>query len=233
MPGKQVADGGAAGVAPSGTVVVAPGAVDVGEAAHRLGDDVEGGPVGVGALAGPRVAEAAQRRVDDPRVALADRLVAQPEPVHHAGAHVLEHGVGLLAQAEEGLAVGVVLQVERDAALVPVDAAEVAAEVAAAVDARLALGRVDEVFGDGRRGAGHVAGRRLHLDHVGAEVGEDGRAERPGERHRAVDDDEVAERALVHGVGLAWRPECCAGCGRFGRVPRKPSVTTTPSASGA
>ena len=188
--GEEVADGGAAGIA-AGAV----GAVDVGEAAHRLGHDVEGGPVGVRAFAGPRVAEAAERRVDDLRVALADHLVAQPKPVHHAGAHVLEHGVGLLAQAEERLAVALVLQVERDAALVAVDAAEVAAVVAASVDARLALGGVDEVRRRRRRGAGHVAGRRLHLDHVGTEVGKDRRAEGPGERHRAVEDDEVAEGA--------------------------------------
>ena len=153
--GEQIADGGASRVA-RGT----RGTVDVGEAAHRLGDDVEGRPVGVGALAGARVAEAAQRRVDDLRVALADHLVAQPKPVHHAGPHVLEHRVGVFAQAEEGLAVGLVLQVERDAALVAVDAAEVAAEVAAAVDAGLAFGGVDEVFRDGRGRPGHVAGRR-------------------------------------------------------------------------
>ena len=222
-PGEQVADGGAAGVAAAGTVVVAPGAVDVGEAAHRLGHDVEGGPVGVGALAGPRVAEAAERRVDDSRVALADDLVAQPEPVHHAGPHVLEHGVGLLAQAEEGLAVGFVLQVEGDAALVAVDAAEVAAEVAAAVDPGLALGGVDEVFGDGRGRPRHVARRRLDLDHVGPEVGEDGGAEGPGERHRAVDDDDVGERACA---SAHYDPQCER---RLIRTSRSPSKTIVPS----
>ena len=144
---------------------------------------------------------------------LHDRL---EEPVHHAGAHVLEHRVGLLAQAEKDLAIALVLEIEHDAALVAVDAAEVAAEVATAVDARLALGGMDEVLRDRRRGARHVAPRRLHLDHVGAEVGEDRRAEGPGERHRAVEDDEVAERALAHGRLLpdAGRMPACHPCAR-------------------
>ena len=214
--GEQIADGGAAGIA-AGAV----GAVDVGETAHRLRHDVEGGPVGVGTLAGPGIAEAAKRRVDDPGVALPDDFVAQPKPVHDAGAHVLEHRVGVFAQAEEGLAVGFVLEVERDAALVAVDAAEVTAVVAASVDARLALGGVDEVLGNRRRRPRHVAGRRLDLDHVGAEVGEDRRAEGPGEGHRAVDDCEVAEGACAHD-DTQWER-------RLMRTSRSPSKTIVPS----
>jgi hypothetical protein len=82
-----------------------PGAGDVRQPAHALGDDVERRPVHVGALPGARIAEAAHRRVDDARVAGGDHLVAAAEAVHDAGTGVLEHGVGLLAHAQKDLAV--------------------------------------------------------------------------------------------------------------------------------
>ena len=65
------------------------------EPAHRLGDDVERGPVGVRALAGARVAEPTDGAVDEPRVDLRQRLVAEAEPVEHAGAEVLDDHVGV------------------------------------------------------------------------------------------------------------------------------------------
>ena len=42
-----------------------------------------------------------------------------------------------------------------------------------------------------------VAGRRLDLDHVGAVIGEDLRAQRTGEHARQVDDDESLQRAAL------------------------------------
>ncbi len=96
-------------------------------AAHRLGDDVERGPVGVWAGAGagspkPRIAPYTRRGI-----ALVQRLVRKAEAVHHTDAEVLHQHVGAVDEREQTFAVGRLLQVEHDAALVAVDAGEVAA----------------------------------------------------------------------------------------------------------
>ena len=56
------------------------------------------------------------------------------------------------------------------------------------------------VVGERPREARHLAAGRLDLDDVGAEVGEQHRAVRPGERLREVDDPHTLERAdaIVH-----------------------------------
>src|SRR3712207_9574729 len=50
-----------------------------------------------------RGAEPGDRAVHQPRVQLAELLVADPQAVHHARAQVLEHHVGALRQAVEHL----------------------------------------------------------------------------------------------------------------------------------
>ena len=76
------------------------------EPAHRLGDHVEGRPVGVGALTGPRVAEAADRAVHEPWVDLRQRLVAEAELVEHADAEVLDDHVGVADEVAQRVTVG-------------------------------------------------------------------------------------------------------------------------------
>ena len=73
------------------------------------------------------------------------------------------------------------LQVEHQAALVAVERGEAHALAVA----------------DRRRGAAHVAARRLDLDHVGAHVGEQRAAQRAGDEVRQLDDADAGER-LAH-----------------------------------
>src|SRR5437867_11326317 len=58
------------------------------EAAHRLGDDVVGGPVGVGAGAGARDDETTDRCVDQNVTLLMERYVREAEVLHQAGDEV-------------------------------------------------------------------------------------------------------------------------------------------------
>src|SRR5437667_364687 len=219
VDGRDEAEGGerareeVADARPAGDAGRAPRRAGRGDdAAHALRDDVEGRPFGVRARSRARIPEAADGGVDETRVPLPQALVADAEPVHHADLGVLDHRVHALGEAEEGVAVGLGLQVEDDAPLVPGDAREVAAVVAALA-----------VLGEGRHAARHVALRRLDLDSVRAEVGEEHRAEGAGEGLRQAEEAEVGERArrACHRAAQWLR--------RFTRTVRSPSKTMVPS----
>ena len=141
----------------------------------RLHDQVVAGQRG--AAAG---AEAGDRGVDDARVGRRHRVVVEPEAGQPAGAEVLQQDVGPAGQLAGQRGVLLVLEVERDRALVAVDA-----EV---------VGR-DAVPDRRHPGAGVVAARALHLDHLGAEVGQQHRRVRPGEDPGEVGDQQAAQRA--------------------------------------
>ena len=164
--------------------MVAPGRAGaaVGAAARAVQVAADGQVVQVVARplrAGPVLAVAGGRAVDDPRVDGLDRLVPDAQPVDHAGTEALDDHVGGLGQAQEGGPTGVGLQVEADPAHAPV-------------------GRVGVEDGLDLDGPG--PGRRPDLDHVGAVVRQpagragrraDGRevqhahaGERPRRRHR-------------------------------------------------
>ena len=120
------------------------------------------------------MAEARGRGVDQLGILRVQRLPAVAQLLHRAGPEVLDHDVGLLEQLLEDLAVGVVLEVERDAFLAAIDRGEVG---------RLA---VDER----PIGAGVVAALgRLDLDHPRAHLGHQQGAVGAGEDARQVDDD--------------------------------------------
>ena len=103
-------------------------AAEVGDLAGRL----DGRPVRVAGQAeqpdprqvvrvvpGPRgerpvLPVAGDRAVDEPRVLLAQALVADPEAVHDAGPERLEHHVGVAGQAQERVAPPRVLEVDAD-----------------------------------------------------------------------------------------------------------------------
>jgi hypothetical protein len=124
-----------------------------------------GGEAGVGVV----VREAGQGEVDQARVGGAERVRIEGEALHHAGAEVLDHDVRGLDQAAGGGAVGVLRQVEDDAAL-----AAVPGSVRRALQAR-AAGRVD-------------------ADHVRALIGEHHRRQRPGDVLAEVDHAGPAQR---------------------------------------
>src|SRR5207302_8056919 len=111
--------------------------------------------------------EARQRAADDRRVRVLQRGVRQAEAGRKIAAQVVVDGVGDAGEiAQDGLALGVG-EVEGERLLAAVERLEVK---------RIAVGGV------GADLAGDVAadGRILDLDDLGAEVGQDLRAERPG-----------------------------------------------------
>ena len=134
------------------------------------------------------LAVAGDRAVDEGRVRLAQHVEADAELVEHAGPEALDQHVGRLGQLEQGLAAPLLLQVEADRALVAVQR-EV--DRRAGAERRVLLGAVV-----GRRPAHVVAlAGVLDLDHVGAEVGEQQRAEAAGEQAGEVEDLDVLQRA--------------------------------------
>ena len=151
-------------------------AVDRGEPAHRLGDRREPGPPGVRAV----LAEPRDPRDHEPRVAGVQHVGAEPEPLQPPGPEVLDEHGGVGDEAEQDVAVGVVLEVEHDRALAAVGQLEPQALAVALVAPR--------------HRAQAVAVGALDLDHVGAEVGEVARAVRSGDHRRQVEHADVGER---------------------------------------
>ena len=121
----------------------------VGKPGHELHDFVERRAVLVGAAE-----KALERAIDQARICFRKIVVAAAEPVHGAGRVVLDHDVGCCRQAMQQRAAFVGLEVDGDAALVAVEGAE-------------------EAGGKADQPPGGIAGHRLDLDHVGAEIGED------------------------------------------------------------
>ena len=162
---------------------------DAHEAAHRLQQEVVAGQPRA-RLAG---AEGGDRARDEPRVARAQRVAVEPPARHQPGTEGLEQHVGALGQPARQLAVALVAEVERDRALVAVQA-EVVRRLAVA-PRRTPGARVVAAVGP------------LDLDHVGAEVAEQHGGERPGEHAREVRDEESVERRHRPGTLVAGRAD--------------------------
>ena len=127
----------------------------------------------------PRLAEAAQCGVDEPRVCRRqNRLVPQAKTIHHPGPKALDQHVGAFDQSQQHVATSGGLEVQGQAAFIPVDEQEYGAAVALArriVPRRIAAVRV------------------FDLDHVSAQVGQQHRAERPRQQPREVEDTQALE----------------------------------------
>src|SRR5262249_10161897 len=135
--------------------------------------------------------------------------VGEAEPLGQVAAQVVVHRVRDAREvAQHGAALGM-LQVERDGFLAAVE--------------RLKVQRV-VALGPGTDGTGAVATpvRVLHLDDLGAEIGEQQRAERAGAELRYRDDTKPVERRFGghhsggRGAGLrrGWPVQDCRGCAR-------------------
>ena len=176
--GADVDDGGAGAHRSTG----GPG--HEGEPAHHLRQLVQGRTVGVGPGQ-----EALDRHVHEARVRRRERVPPEAEPVERAGGEVVQAHVGRLHQRQErGLALGR-LEVERGRALVAVEI------IIARARARHAPRLVAAV-------------RVLHLDHVGAEIGQDQRRRRPGDDVAELQHLEAGEGeggAFGHGWSLRLR----------------------------
>jgi hypothetical protein len=143
--------------------------------AHGLGDRLET----LEAAEGTVGAEALDGGVDEPRVDLGERLVAEPQAVERAWPEVLDQHVGLGDHLPEQALALLRLEVERQALLVGVEHEE---EQAVAV---LLVTHV---------GARDVATLGLlELDHVGAEEGQHLRAGRSCLVVRHVDDADAGQ----------------------------------------
>ena len=128
----------------------------------------------------PLLPEARQRAVDDAGVDGQEVIRPQAAPGDLAGHRRLHEDVGVPRQAQDDVPPARQPVVDRDAPLAPVDGLEDAAE------AEL-----------GRRHAGVVARqRRLDLDHLGTEVGQQLRAPRAREQAREVEDADPRQRSV-------------------------------------
>ncbi|MCY1225839.1 hypothetical protein D3C81_959840 [compost metagenome] len=114
----------------------------------------------IGGLGGVRaaLAIAVDTDVQDARVDLGDLFVAEVQACHGLRAHVVDQHIGIGGEAQQRFAPGGLLQVQHDAALAAIDVQEDAGHAVVAAGAHITHG---------------VAGGRLDLDHVGAEVAED------------------------------------------------------------
>ena len=154
--------------------------------AHDAGVGLDVGVERGAVPAGPGQPVAGDRAHDDARVERGERRVVDAQAPGDAGAIVLQHHVGPPHQVGERRLAGGMLEVDHDAALVALVGVKVG---------RYAL------FGD--QSAGGVAGRRLHLDHVGAQIGQQRGRVGPGQHRRQV--DQAQPRQRFHGCEVSAR----------------------------
>ena len=131
--------------------------------------------------AGPRCAVTGNRAVNQSLVHRPRLLRPEAEPLERAGSKVFHQHVGRLNQlGQERLAFDR-FQIDGDALLVAVDAEKIRAPAA---DERRPLARIVAVPGI------------LDLDHLGAHVAEQHRAQRPGQHTREVEDAQPGQRQV-------------------------------------
>ena len=191
---------------------------------------------------GPGGPEAAEGAADDARIHVLELGVGEPEPGGQIAPHVVEDGVGDLHEIVENGAARRVLEIEGERLLAAIERLEVE---------RVLLVQV------GRHVAGAVAAHRgiLDLDHLGAQVGEDLRAEGAGSELGDGEDADAVERGPGHvstvaGLRRGWgdsswargpfsyrstpaRPADCPRWSRRSRCPGHPASTPAARARGS
>ena len=149
------------------------------QAAHGLGDGVHAGHLRVGS----RASEAVDGPVDDLRIDLPGPLVADSQAIESARLEVLGDHIGPLDQTQEEPAPRLLLEIQSQRLLPPVQHVEVAA---VAVRERRDQPRPI------------AEGRALHLDHLCAEVGEHHGGEGPGVDPGQVQHPDSIQRFRIH-----------------------------------
>jgi hypothetical protein len=149
-----------------------------GSPSARLLDD---GVVGWAVAVAPGAAEPHEVAHDEPRIAAAQAFRVKPEPAERRRPHIGDEHVGGGKQPVQRLAAFLALEVERERPLVAVEVHELAGQLAGV---RFAA-----------EGAQEVAARRLHLDDVGAVVGEIERRRRSHHDGGKVDDPNAGKCA--------------------------------------
>ena len=183
------------------------------DAGGRLDHVVVGGLAAARAL----LAERRERGIDQPRIDLRQRLVAEAERLERAGAIVLDEHVGGGDQLLQHLAVGLGLQVERDRALVRRLGQERGAHVAV----------VERLVGAAAAALVGIVGM-LDLDHVGAQHRELIGRERPRQHMGGVDDPDTLERS--HAYLSLHHPSVYACCACHRQVPKSHELSGLPHA---
>ena len=130
---------------------------------------------------------------DDVRLDLPQRLVTEAEAVHRTGGEIIADDIGLLHQAADEVAAFFRLQIERQAFLAAVARREIAA----------AVGTIDAVLERAADAHRIRAGHAFDLDDLGAEIGEDFRAERAGAGPGQVAEADAAQEVRAHRLSLS------------------------------
>ncbi len=143
---------------------------------HGLDGHVVCRPVGVWPGQTPAVAVAGDAGVNEAGVNIAKAVVAQPQAAKSPGSPVVYQHVRGSRQVLEGLLAAGMAEVDADALLVAVDAEEPRADAISF-----------SVGNEGGAPPGDVAGAGpLNLDYFRSHVGQDQRAERPGDDVRGI-----------------------------------------------
>ena len=132
----------------------------------------------------PGCAKAGDRCVHEPGIDLGERLVANPEPLRGSRPVALDQDVSGSREPVQDVAAALVLEVDTQAALVPVDGQERSGFPPRLNLTQPAARRVPDF-------------RWLDLDHVGAVIGEQHGAVRAGHHLRSVDDTQTGKRRFV------------------------------------
>ena len=146
--------------------------------------------------------ETGQRDADDLLVVLPQRLVGEPEPADRRRLHIDQQRMRIRDEFAEPLLARLRPQVETDALLVAVQAGEVA---------------VADLAGD-------LAARRLDLDDLGAEVGQQHRGVRACEHDADLEDADARQRARCafgHRTRLGELAQSPRACGISRRSVRR------------
>ena len=163
---------------------------------HRLADRVVARAAAIGTFR----AEAGDRAIDQPGIVRGQRLVAEAKPVHRAGAEILDDDIGGARQPARRRLPVLGLQVERDALLVAVHRTERAVVVGLAPHPE----RIAAI-------------RRLDLDDLGAQIGQQHAGEWTADVAGEFEDLDAVKGAGVH--GRCSRPGAHAATGlNFGSV---------------
>ena len=152
---------------------------DAHDAGKSLNDLIVGGPARPGAV----LSKTRDCAIDDTRVALCEHLIAEPQPLHHLRAEILQHDVRRLDKAQENLLAFVGLEIDRDGLLVRIHRDERQPH------------QVLRHRGIGAEPARKIAALRiLDLDDLGAETRKLIAAEGAGQHVGQIEDANAGER---------------------------------------
>jgi hypothetical protein len=201
---RQSADGVGDGIADPQRRArgVAGDAHDAGEALHDLV---------IGRIVPQRsvLPEAGNGAVDEAGLQLAQRVIAEPEPLHHSRPEILDDDIGGAQQAAEHLLAGLALEIDGDRTLAGVLGEE------RRPHQRLVEGGIGAELA---REIAHAG--RLHLDDLGAQQRELIGSERPCEHIGEIEDANAAEKPAHHPPGFVAQSSAWS----FRRAAYRPSA---------